>query len=125
MEQMQKSVLEFHETFGLEIGKEPNTLSGIDAIDRRINLIEEEKEELEEALYEENIEKAVDAIGDLLYVVFGTAVEMGIDIDPIFKEVHRSNMTKKGGYKREDGKWMKPKDYSPTNFKGKIKGFVS
>jgi predicted HAD superfamily Cof-like phosphohydrolase len=33
---------------------------------------------------------------------------------PVFREVHRSNMSKIGGYKREDGKWVKPPTYSPA-----------
>ena len=35
-----------------------------------------------------------DALGDLLYVVLGSAVCCGIDIEPIFREIHRSNMSK-------------------------------
>jgi predicted HAD superfamily Cof-like phosphohydrolase len=53
-------------------------------------------------------------MADLLYVVYGTAVSYGIDMDPVFREVHRSNMSKVGGYKREDGKWVKPATYSPA-----------
>ena len=53
-------------------------------------------------------------IADLLYVVYGTAVSFGIDMEPVFREVHRSNMSKVGGYKREDGKWVKPATYSPA-----------
>ena len=53
-------------------------------------------------------------MADLLYVVYGTAVSYGIDMDPVFREVHRSNMSKVGGYKREDGKWVKPPTYSPA-----------
>ena len=53
-------------------------------------------------------------LADLLYVVYGTAVSLGIDMEPVFKEVHRSNMSKVGGYKREDGKWVKPPTYSPA-----------
>jgi predicted HAD superfamily Cof-like phosphohydrolase len=41
-------------------------------------------------------------------------VSYGIDMDPVFREVHRSNMSKVGGYKREDGKWVKPATYSPA-----------
>jgi predicted HAD superfamily Cof-like phosphohydrolase len=48
-------------------------------------------------------------------VVYGTAVSLGIDMEPVFKEVHRSNMSKVGGYKREDGKWVKPPTYSPAS----------
>jgi len=33
---------------------------------------------------------------------------------PVFREVHRSNMSKVGGHKRADGKWIKPPDYSPA-----------
>jgi len=54
-------------------------------------------------------------LADLLYVVYGTAVSLGIDMEPVFKEVHRSNMSKVGGYKREDGKWVKPATYSPAS----------
>jgi len=53
-------------------------------------------------------------MADLLYVIYGTAVSYGIDMDPVFREVHRSNMSKVGGYKREDGKWVKPATYSPA-----------
>ena len=50
-----------------------------------------------------------------MYVVYGTAISYGIDMEPVFKEVQRSNMSKVGGYKREDGKWVKPPTYSPAD----------
>lgn len=79
----------------------------------RASLIQEELDEYLDADF--NIEIA-DAIADLLYVVIGTAVAHGIDIEPIFNEVHRSNMSKFiDGYKREDGKWIKGPSYSPAN----------
>jgi len=56
-------------------------------------------------------------LADLLYVVYGTAVSYGLDMDPVFREVHRSNLSKVGGYKREDGKWVKPPTYSPADVK--------
>ena len=54
-------------------------------------------------------------LADLLYVVYGTAVSVGIDMEPVFREVHRSNMSKVGGHKRADGKWVKPPTYSPAD----------
>ena len=33
-------------------------------------------------------------LADLLYVVYGTAVSYGLDMDPVFREVHRSNLSK-------------------------------
>ena len=63
-----------------------------------------------------NLVEAYDAILDLLVVVIGTAVALGLDIDPGWEEVHRSNMSKFiDGHKREDGKWIKGPSYSPAN----------
>jgi len=42
-------------------------------------------------------------------------VSCGIDMAPVFREVHRSNMSKVGGHKRADGKWIKPSNYSPAH----------
>jgi predicted HAD superfamily Cof-like phosphohydrolase len=50
----------------------------------------------------------IDALCDLLYVTYGMAVEMGIDLEPFFAEVHAANMRKVGGPVREDGKREKP-----------------
>lgn len=65
-----------------------------------------------------DLTKVADALGDLLVVVLGTAVSCGIDMEPIFEEIHRSNMSKFiDGYMRPDGKWMKGPAYSPANLK--------
>lgn len=64
--------------------------------------------------YEADV-SAADAIADLLVVVYGAAVAWGIDIDPVFEEVMRSNMTKFiDGHKRADGKYMKGPSYEPA-----------
>lgn len=97
----------------------------------RAELINEEWKELIEAMgvYSEegivldwfptgpyNQTSVADALGDLLYVVLGTAVSCGIDIEPIFHEIHRSNMSKFiDGHCRADGKWVKGPSYSPAN----------
>lgn len=81
----------------------------------RVNLIAEECDELDQA---SSIEEIADALGDLLYVIYGAAVAHGIDLEPIFEEIHRSNMTKFiDGHRREDGKWVKGPSYSPANLK--------
>ncbi|MGH7256101.1 MAG: MazG nucleotide pyrophosphohydrolase domain-containing protein, partial [Nitrospirales bacterium] len=81
----------------------------------RVNLIREEFEELQQALAQGDTVALAKELADLLYVVYGTAVSCGIDMEPIFREVHRSNMSKVGGHKRPDGKWVKPPTYSPAN----------
>ena len=54
-----------------------------------------------------------DGVADTVYVAVGTAVALGIDMTPIWRIVQRANMAKfgPGGYRREDGKWMKPADW--------------
>lgn len=83
----------------------------------REDLIFEEAGELCEANADNNITEAADALGDLLYVVLGAAVAYGIDLEPVFWEIHRSNMSKfrKGFQIRKDGKLIKSPRYSPAN----------
>lgn len=118
-------VRDFHEKAGALINNSPSTLDAQNAR-LRINLIREELQELYGALGfpadenkllgEPNLIEIADAIGDLLYVVLGTAVACGLDSEAIFKEIHRSNMTKFiDGQRRADGKWIKGPSYTPPN----------
>jgi predicted HAD superfamily Cof-like phosphohydrolase len=106
-------VEEFHRAFDILVHLSP-TVVDVRTRELRIKLIQEEFEELREAITQGDLESISKEIADLLYVVYGTAVSYGIDMDPVFREVHRSNMSKVGGYKREDGKWVKPATYSPA-----------
>jgi predicted HAD superfamily Cof-like phosphohydrolase len=87
----------------------------------RENLIEEELLELQEATMKEpiNIVDVADALGDLLYVVYGAAVEYGIPLDAVFEEIHASNMSKLGAdgspVYRGDGKVVKGPNYRPPD----------
>ena len=119
MTKEQKKVLEFHQAFEILINKEP-TIADLDTRKLRIKLVSEELSELRDALLGNDIVETADALGDLLYVVYGAGVSLGIDLEPIFNEIHRSNMTKIGGHKRSDGKWVKPKNYEPANLESII-----
>lgn len=55
--------------------------------------------------------ETIDGMCDLLVVTYGTAEEMYVDLEPHFNEVHRANMDKLGGPKREDGKQLKPEGW--------------
>lgn len=83
----------------------------------RLALILEEYTELRESVDKKDIVGVADALGDLLYVVYGAAVTFGIDLEPVFNEIHRSNMTKEGAQAREDGKILKGPNYTPPNLK--------
>ena len=113
MSEQQRMVEEFHQKF--ELRAEPTPSIPDDATRRlRIRLIQEEFDEVKEALERQDLNGIAKELADLLYVVYGTAVSYGIDLDPVFREVHRSNLSKVGGYKRGDGKWVKPPTYSPA-----------
>lgn len=109
----QAMVETFHRMFDIVVHPTPTIVDG-QTRELRVKLIEEEFEELKEALAGEDLSSIAKEMADLLYVVYGTAVSYGIDMDPVFREVHRSNMSKVGGYKRGDGKWVKPATYSPA-----------
>lgn len=114
MRSAQNKVKDFHAKFELPIGRSPYPITEY-AKARRMALINEETAELYVAMHMNDLINIADGLADLLYVVLGTAVEYGIDIEPIFNEVHRSNMSKVGGIKREDGKLLKPSTYSPPD----------
>lgn len=87
----------------------------------RIELEEEEFKERIQAVHDPaitslvNTEKLIDvlvpiadAIGDILYVVYGDAVAHGIDIHLIFDIIHKANMQKLNGPISPSGKRLKP-----------------
>jgi len=62
---------------------------------------------------------------DLQYVLSGTAVALGLDLEVAFNRVHRSNMSKLGDdgkvVYREDGKIIKGDNYKPPNLEDLVK----
>ncbi|MGC4097446.1 MAG: MazG nucleotide pyrophosphohydrolase domain-containing protein [Nitrospira sp.] len=110
----QAMVEAFHSKFEIVVQATPMDLNE-DTKELRVRLIQEEFDELKEAMAAGNLAAVAKELADLLYVTYGTAVSYGIDMDPVFREVHRSNLSKIGGYKRADGKWIKPPTYSPAD----------
>lgn len=116
MMQPQDMVAEFHRKFDIPVGDRPS-IPPEATRQLRVRLIQEEFSELQEAMAAQDLPAVAKELADLLYVVYGTAVSYGVDMEPVFREVHRSNLSKVGGYKREDGKWVKPATYSPADVK--------
>ena len=112
-------VKEFHEAANLDVAQPLNS----SRIGLRARLIEEECWELEDELtaftYEPDSfspEDCLKELADVLYVVYGTAVTFGWDLEEAFNRVHESNMTKiKNGSieTRSDGKINKGPNYRP------------
>ena len=109
MNKMQLQVEAFHNEFGVTVGGTP----AIRDADLREKLIAEEADEVCAALRHRNFEGVIDGLCDLIYVALGTAVACGVDLEPFFDEVHRSNMAKFGGPIRDDGKILKPEGWEP------------
>ena len=89
------SVADFHNTFDLPVKSDPE-IPDAARCTLRINLLEEELEELKVAIEEGDIVEAADAFADLQYVLSGAILEFGLGdrFKAIFDEVQRSNMSK-------------------------------
>ena len=110
-----ESVGDFLEAFGQEVLEIP-TLPDFNLAELRLDLINEEVQELKDGIDKGSMLEIADALTDILYVVYGAGHAFGIDLDECFFEVHRSNMTKLGPdgrpIYRDDGKVMKGENYS-------------
>lgn len=116
MKTVQKMVEEFHKAFNL-----PHETSGVchpidpATILLRLELISEEYAELVKAFGAQDPVDIADALADLAYVVYGTAIVMGMRLDKIIELVHEANMAKLGAdgkpILREDGRVIKPEGW--------------
>jgi len=88
-------VAAFHDTFHLPILDHP-TIPAEDRCNLRINLLQEELDELKEAIRDNDITAVADALSDLQYVLSGAILEFGLGnrFKELFEEVQRSNMSK-------------------------------
>ena len=116
MRKIQSDVADFHVKFGRPISRFPKVISDLDSSLRK-NLITEEFTEVIKAIDDKDLVEIADGIADLIYVLMGTALEYGIDMEPIWEEVHSTNMEKVGGKIREDGKILKPDGWKAPNIK--------
>ncbi len=125
MHKPQQQVEEFSRS--CEIVQEQISDIKLSTIDLRLSLIDEESDELNNALFNHDLIAVLDAICDLLYVTYQTAYVIGVDIEPFFDEVHRSNMDKiRDGVvkRRPDGKILKPDGWEPPRLEQILKGTV-
>ena len=90
----QAMVEQFHRLFDIVVQERPDLVDERTRVLRE-RLIQEEFDELKEAMGKADLPAIAKELADLLYVVYGTAVSYGIDMTPVFREVHRSNMNAK------------------------------
>ena len=137
-------VLQFHHTYSVPIRPFSDTTLDYERMNMRMSLIAEEFAELMGAVYgpraraiieaataeavatdegERDVIEAADALADLVYVVYGMAIESGMNLDSVLAEVQASNLSKlmpDGSVKlREDGKVLKgPNFFQPNIARG-------
>ncbi|MDQ3046147.1 MAG: nucleoside triphosphate pyrophosphohydrolase family protein [Bacteroidota bacterium] len=119
-------VEKFHDAFRIGNRYNPTAVVPEKEYMLRYNLIKEENEEYLDACKSGDIVEIADALGDQLYILFGTIHRHGLQhkIEEVFDEIQRSNMSKldENGEPifREDGKILK----SALYFKPDIKAIL-
>ena len=137
-------VLQFHHTYSVPIRPFSDPTLDYERMNMRMSLIAEEFAELMGAVFgpraraiieaatveavaadegERDVIEAADALADLVYVVYGMAIESGMNLDSVLAEVQASNLSKlmpDGSVKlREDGKVLKgPNFFQPNIARG-------
>ena len=110
------SVKEFHEVFRIGSNHAPCLIDEKEYALRH-RLMAEETEEYLDACKKGDLVEIADALGDQLYILFGTILKHGLQhkIEEVFDEIHRSNMSKLDAdgkpVVREDGKILKSELY--------------
>jgi predicted HAD superfamily Cof-like phosphohydrolase len=93
----QKVASEFNKAFGI-VNNNTAQINLYDInpklVNYRISLINEEAAELNDAIENKNFVETIDALSDILYVVYGAFTAFGINADEAFDIVHQSNMSK-------------------------------
>ena len=110
----------FMNTYGQDV-KEKASFPEDSIVQLRVDLIEEELNELKEAIKNNDIVEVADALTDILYVTYGAGHSFGVNLDKCFDEVQRSNMSKLGEdgnpIYNDSGKVMKGPNYFAPDLK--------
>lgn len=109
MSEAAELVRAFHEACDLPIFERTAAMHRL-----RARLTREEAREANEALLSGSLAKVAKELADQVYIAFGTALALGIDLDAAVRAVHASNMSKLVDGKpllRTDGKVLKGPNY--------------
>jgi predicted HAD superfamily Cof-like phosphohydrolase len=119
------ALAEFHQAFNLPMRQPPSADVDPALARLRVALLEEEVGEFVTASERGDLIGIADALADIVYVAYGTALTYGIDLDAVLHEVHRSNMSKLGTdgkpLIRDDGKVLKSARYFPPDIESVVR----
>lgn len=118
----------FHVIMGQPVLRLP-TIPPAERVKLRWSLHSEEVEELHSAMDQGNLAEIADAIGDLIYVLLGTALEYGLPLPAVWQAIQRANMAKMDPVtgkviKNDKGKVMKPPGWQPPNINAIIQAAI-
>lgn len=120
-------VLECHSRFDLPIGTEGPKFFSDENLQKRVDFIQEEFDELQEAIEKKDLAKFVDGLIDMVYVIKGTAIMAGIS-PSIWREawnaVHYANMAKvKSDTDNYHFGLIKPEGWTPPDIDGVLRKY--
>ena len=93
MEHSQHCAYFFNKRFGNPVQATPRLIDKDIAL-LQVKMLQEELDELHDAIENGDLVEIADALGDLKYVANGAASLYGIDLEDIEDEIHRSNVSK-------------------------------
>lgn len=102
-----EKVKAFHKKFNVptDEGSAGPALPGSDVLAYRADFLQEELDEFVDSYLDQDLEGATDALLDLVYVAYGTALLMGISPlawQELFDDVQRANMAKERATSADD-----------------------
>lgn len=112
-------VASFMRAAGQGVGVHLDRDTPTELIELRLRLMDEELNEVFEAINHRDAVNTAQELADLLYVVLGTAVAFGVPIAEVFAAVAQANLSKidpETGkpYEMRDGKVQKGINYQPA-----------
>lgn len=131
IEEAQKQVEEFITVVKQEeLGKYPGYWLSEQSKQLCRKLIEEETEELLEAIDYDDWPEIIDGAADTIFVVLYLMAKTGINLESFWQEVCKTNLAKAGGPKDPvTGKQLKPEGWKPPNIEKMLEdvrlGFIA
>jgi predicted HAD superfamily Cof-like phosphohydrolase len=119
------SVMDFNIAFGVSVSEKMTPFvdkhireifTNKDLVDLRFSLIQEEVNELFDAYNENNLTEILDALTDILYVVYGAGVSFGIDLDKSYKNYLKNKIILCGNNTSTDTYINRSADFTLSNF---------
>lgn len=110
-EQFEDVVKQFREKMNLGVSSHPRLMTPAE-LDFYEKFVKEEMKELRIAAENSDLVSTADAIGDLIYLLYGASLLIGVPMTPVLLAIHKANMRKEpGANKRGPNDAMKPRSW--------------